>query len=232
MLPAPASIAAAASPKSSPSCNPAVPPPPAGGAAVGISLVDEVAGAVTVSVTVTSGVVVGAGELTPGVPDAVVDVVAPEEALLPSEAGAVAVAVRVIVPEMVTDGVKVGMVGVEEDPLQAVTATGARRVRAPQHRTVSLARSAVPAVVVRTFMNPSSCARQMTTVFPGPGVRNVSRSWRQKPDTRKEKRVTDLVAARSAAGRSPKTPTIINVRSVTGGDVQWLVYHRNIRLTE
>jgi hypothetical protein len=172
MLPAPASIAAAASPKSSPSCNPAVPPPPAGGAAVGISLVDEVAGAVTVSVTVTSGVVVGAGELTPGVPDAVVDVVAPEEALLPSEAGAVAVAVRVIVPEMVTDGVKVGMVGVEEDPLQAVTATGARRVRAPQHRTVSLARSAVPAVVVRTFMEP---------LLMRPADDDcVSRSWRQK----------------------------------------------------
>jgi hypothetical protein len=222
MLPAPASIAAAASPKSSPSCNPAVPPPPVGGAAVGISLVDEVAGAVTVSVTVTSGVAVEAGELTPGVPDAVVDVVAPEEALLPSEAGAVAV--RVIVPEMVTDGVKVGMVGVEEDPLQAVTATGARRVRAPQHMTVSLARSAVPAVVVRTFMKPLLMRPADDDCVPGPGVRN--------PDTGKEKRVTDLVAARSAAGRSPKTPTIINVRSVTGGDVQWPVYHRNIRLTE
>jgi hypothetical protein len=170
MLPTPASIAAAASPKSSPSCNPAVPPPPVGGAAVGISLVDEVAGAVTVSVTVTWGVAVEAGELTPGVPDAVVDVVAPEEALLPSEAGAVAV--RVIVPEMVTDGVKVGMFGVEEDPLQAVTATGARRVRAPQHRTVSLARSAVPAVVVRTFMKP---------LLMRPADDDcVSRSWRQK----------------------------------------------------
>ena len=90
----------------------------------------------------------------------------PEEGVVAPEAGAV------IVPEMVTDGVKVGTVGVEEDPLQAETATGARRVRAPQHRAVSLARSAVPAIVVRTFMEPSSCARQMTTVFPGPGVRN------------------------------------------------------------
>ena len=74
--------------------------------------------------------------------------VTPEEAVLPSEAGAVTV------PEMVTDGEKVGTVGVEEDPLQAETATGASRVRAPQHRAVSLARSAVPAIVVRTFMGP------------------------------------------------------------------------------
>ena len=80
--------------------------------------------------------------------------------MLPPEAGAV------IVPEMVTDGVKVGTVGDVVDPLQAETATGARRVRAPQHRAVSLTRSAVPAIVVRTFMGPSSCAWQMTTVFP------------------------------------------------------------------
>lgn len=155
MLPAPASIAAAPSPKSSPSCNPAVPPPPVGGAATGTWLVDEVAGAVTVSVTVALGVAVREDELTPGVPEAVVlveDAVTPEEALLPLEAGAVAEPVAV--PEVATDGVKVGTVDVVEDPLQAETATGARRVRAPQHRTVSLARSAVPVIVVRTFMGP------------------------------------------------------------------------------
>jgi hypothetical protein len=175
---------------------------------------------VTVSVTVVTGVTV-ADEVTPGVPEVVVtveDAEAPEEGVLPPEAGAVRV------PEIVTDGVKVGTVGVEEDPLQAETATGARRVKAPQLRAVSLARRAAPAVVVRTFMEPSSCARQMTTVFPGPGVRN--------PDTGKEKSVTDLVAARCAAGRSPKTPAAIKVRPVAGADVQWPVYHRNIRLTE
>src|SRR5271157_3245555 len=148
MLPAPTSIAAAPSPKSSPSCNPAVPPPPVTGAAVGISLVDEVAGAVTVLVTVGVGVgvfvAVAEPELTPGVPE---EVVLPDEGVvLPPEAGTL--------PEMLTDGVKVGIVGDEEDPLQAETATGARRVRAPQHRAVSLARSAVPAIVVRTFMGP------------------------------------------------------------------------------
>src|SRR5271165_388392 len=124
MLPAPASTAAVPSPRSRASCNPAVPPPPVGGATVGISLVDEVPEAVVL-------------------PD-----VTPEEGVKPPEAVAVAVLV------VVTDGVKVGTVGVEEDPLQAETATGARRVRAPQHTTVSLARRAVPAIVVGTFMEP------------------------------------------------------------------------------
>jgi len=64
----------------------------------------------------------------------------------------------------------------------------------------------------------------MTSVFPGPGIRN--------PDTGKEKSVTVLVAARSAAGRSLKTPTAIKVWPLTGANVQWPVYHRNIRLTE
>src|SRR5712692_9474185 len=115
MLPAPASIAVTPSMRSRASCNPAVPPPPVTGAALGTSLVDEVAGAVTVFVTVAAGA--AAFELTPGVPEAVVlveDVVTPEEAVLPPEAGAVAV------PEILTDGVKVGA-GVEEDPLQAET---------------------------------------------------------------------------------------------------------------
>ena len=149
MLQAPASIAAAPRPKSSPSCNPAVPPPPVTGAAVGTSLLDEVAGAVTVLVTVGVAVAVAEPELelTPGVPG---EVVLPDEGVVLPEAGAVAEPVAV--PEMVTDGVKVGIVGDVEDPLQAETATGARRVRAPQHRAVSLARSAVPPVVVRTFM--------------------------------------------------------------------------------
>jgi hypothetical protein len=169
MLQVPARIAAAPSPKSSPSCKPAVPQPPVTGAAVGISLLDEVAGAVTVLVTVGVAAAVAVAvavcvavaeaeaeaeaevELTPGVPEEEV-VVVPDEGVLPPEAGAVPEPVAV--PEMLTDGVKVGTVGVVEDPLQAVTATGARRVRAPQHRAVSLARSTVPAIVVRTFMGP------------------------------------------------------------------------------
>jgi hypothetical protein len=49
----------------------------------------------------------------------------------------------------------------------------------------------------------------MTTVFPGPGVRNRER---------KGKRVTDPVAARAVAGRSPKTPAAIKARPVAGAD--------------
>jgi len=129
------------------------------GAAVGTSLVDEVAGAVTVLVTVGVTVAVAELELTPGVPEEVLpeeeeeeeEEEVPEEGVLPPEAGAVPEPAAVPV---VTDGVNVGTVGDVEDPLQAETATGARRVRAPQHRTVSLARRAVPANVVRTFMGP------------------------------------------------------------------------------
>ena len=100
----------------------------------------------TVSVTVAMGVTVEEVELTPASRWVWVEPCAGEVVPLGSGRG--------IVPEMVTDGVKVGTVGVEEDPPQAETATGARRVRAPQHRAVSLARSAVPAIVVRTFMGP------------------------------------------------------------------------------
>src|SRR6266567_32316 len=129
MLPAPAAIAATPNPRSSVCWNPAVPPPPVTGAALGIGLVDEVAEAVAVLVTVAVAVP-GAGELelTPGVPDAVVlpgegvargEGVLPGEGVRPEEAGAVTDPV----PEMVTDGEKI--VGVEVEPeVHAETATG------------------------------------------------------------------------------------------------------------
>jgi hypothetical protein len=105
---------------------------------------------VTVCVTVTSGVT-GVG-VTPGVE-------------LPSDGDA-----TVAVP-VVTDGEKVtlGVVG-DEDEVHAETATGTSRVRAPQQSTVSLALNGVPPIVPRTFMDPSSCAGQMTIVFPFPAV--------------------------------------------------------------
>jgi hypothetical protein len=59
------------------------------------------------------------------------------------------------VGEVLTDVEIEGIVGVgEEVELQAETATGASRIRAPQPRAVSLAPSAVLALVVRTFMRP------------------------------------------------------------------------------
>jgi len=114
-------------------------------------------------------------------------------------------------------------VGVDVDELHAETAAGASRVRAPQHRAVSLAPSGGPAIFPRTFMDPSSCAGPMTTVFPFPAT---------ETGIRERNRVTDLVAARTAAGRSPKAPTAIKARPVSGADVQWPVQHRDIRLTE
>ena len=113
-----------------------------------------------------------------------------------------------IVPEMVTDGVKVGTVGVEVDPLQAEMATGARRVRARQHRAVSLARSVDPAIVVRTFMDPPHA--------PG-RCHCFSRSRRQKPLSA-GKGVTGPVTARAAAGRSPKRQAAINALPVARAD--------------
>ncbi len=134
------------------SCNPAVPPPPVTGAALGIGLVDEVAVGVAVLVTVAVAVAVpGAGELelTPGVPGVLDPAVLPDEGELPEEADAVTDPGG----EVVTDGEKTA--GVEDEvEVHAEMATGASRVSAPQHMAVSLARSGVPAIVLRTFMDP------------------------------------------------------------------------------
>ena len=139
------------------SCKPAVPPPPVTGAAGGTLL----GGTVTVCVTVTSGVagdaVAVAVAVTPGV-----------EVLPDGDVSEEAVAVTVAVPD--TDGEKTvgGVVEVEE--VQAERATGASRARAPQQRAVRVALSGVLAIVPRTFMDPSSCAGQMTIVFPFPAA--------------------------------------------------------------
>jgi hypothetical protein len=115
---------------------------------------------VTVLVTVAAGS--AAFELTPGVPDAEV---AWDEAELPEDAEEAEPPAEAEVPEEAelpedavdppeTVGEKtVGVLG-DEDEVHAETATGASSVRAPQHRTVSLAPNVVPAVVPRTFMDP------------------------------------------------------------------------------
>jgi hypothetical protein len=84
-------------------------------------------------------------EATPGVP---VGDVLPDEGDVPDEAEPDAVPVPVTVGEMI-----VGVV-VEEDEVHAETATGTSSVRAPQHRTVSLAANGVPVVAPCTFMDP------------------------------------------------------------------------------
>jgi hypothetical protein len=152
MPPAPASIAAAPSPRSSVSWNPAVPPPPVTGAALGTWL----AAGLTVTVAVTVVVVAWGAwaaavevevEVAPGIPAAEL---LPDAGVLPEDAG------TVVDPEVVTVGEKAGTVGVDVDEpeVQAETATGASRIRAAQPRAVSLAPSGLPASVPRTFMDP------------------------------------------------------------------------------
>ena len=139
------------------SWNPAVPPPPVTGAALGTWLADEVA--VTVWVTVAVAVW-GAGpvavEVTPGVPGAELlpDDVWPDDVLPDDVLPEGASAVRDPVGEVVTEGVNTVGVDVDEDELQAETATGASRIRAPQQRAVSLAPIGLPAIVPRTLMAP------------------------------------------------------------------------------
>jgi hypothetical protein len=129
------------------------------------------AGTVTVVVTVTWGVTVAVAVVTPvvlgdeGPPDPPPD---PGE---PSGAGdpPVLTCADAAVP-VVTVGENTVGVDVVVPEVHAETATGTRRVRAPQQRAVSLALSGVPTSVPRTFMDPSSCAGQMTVVFPFPAA--------------------------------------------------------------
>src|ERR1700758_4226161 len=132
MPPSPASIAAAPSPRSSVSWNPAVPPPPVTGAALGTWL----AAGLTVTVAVTVVVAAwGAGaaavevevevEAAPGIPAAEL---LPDADVLPLGA----TAVWDPPGEVVTVGEKAGTVGVDVDEpeVQAETATGASKISA------------------------------------------------------------------------------------------------------
>jgi hypothetical protein len=166
-------------------------------------------GTVIVCVTVTwavAGDVGGEGVEVSG------DAVVAEEGVLAKEA-----------PPLVTVGEMIVGVVVDVDEVHAETATGTSRVRAPQQRTLSLALSGVPAIDPRTFMDPSSCAGQMTIVFPFPAA-----------ETGIPERKT-----RNRSGRRPRRhrqvpmiPTAIKACAVSGADAQWPVHHRNIRLTE
>jgi hypothetical protein len=71
-----------------------------------------------------------------------------DEAEVPDEADVALVAVG----ELVRVGEMI--VGVDEDEVQAETATGPSMARAAQHSAVSLVPNGVPAVVPRTFMDP------------------------------------------------------------------------------
>src|ERR1700730_17847270 len=138
MPPAPASIAAPPRPKSRASWNPAVPPPPVGGAAVGNGLSDGLgvaacdADGLGVGACDADGLALALGVVTLAVPlDKAVGVA---ETLAPGE----------------------NLVGAAEgeDAGQAGPATEASMAKVPQPMAVNLALSPVPAVAVRTLMEP------------------------------------------------------------------------------
>jgi len=194
MLPAPASIAAPPRPKSRASWNPAVPPPPVGGAAVGNGLADRL------------------------------DVADGDADGLRLALGVVAVAVplgnAVDLAEALPPGEKLVGAAEGDDAVQAETAAEARRVKVPQPMAVNLALSPVPAVVVRTFMEPPHASGRWA-LFPGPGTRNRHRKGNAWPTRH---------CPRLPKGKPPKAPKAIKVKPMDGTDMQWPVHHWNIRL--
>jgi hypothetical protein len=158
------------------SWNPAVPPPPAAGAPLGIGAGEEVGVADGAGAGVENsveGLTDGLGlEVVPGV----VVAVAVAVAVVPLP-GLVVGAPPLTVPlgEVVTpiepDTVTEGMVGVEVElpPEHAEIAVEARMVSAPA--PISLALSVIPAMVVRSFIGPSSAAI-CDGLFPGSGFTN------------------------------------------------------------
>jgi hypothetical protein len=164
MLPAPASIAAPPSPKSRGSWNPAVPPPPVGGAAVGNGLADRlrVADGDGDGLRVADGLCVADGDA--GGLALALGVVTRAEPL--GEAAGVA--------EALTAGEDVGSAAEGEDVVQAETAAEVSMVKVPQPMAVNLAPSLVPAVLVRTFMEPPNAPGRWRPRYPVPPRKQTS----------------------------------------------------------
>jgi hypothetical protein len=190
MLPRPASIAAAPSPKSQVCWSPAVPPPPVGGAAVGNGVGLAVAAGAGVGVVAGVGVPVAAGA---GV------------ALWVGDAVELAVSLGVAVAEALDEGDDEGS-DAEGDDVQAEIAAEASMATMPQPTAVSLAPSAVRAAAMCIFMEPphASCRRPRYPVSPlitvmGRGKAQPARSLPEPTE-----------------GGSPKAPRAINVKPIGG----------------
>jgi hypothetical protein len=68
------------------------------------------------------------------------------------------------------------------DPVQAESAAETRMVMAPQPMMVKIALSPVPAMVVRTFMEPPHASRQVAAPFPVPAPdTDIGRNMRGGP---------------------------------------------------
>lgn len=155
MLPPPATMAAPPSPNSSTSWTPAVPPPPVDGAAVGNALADRLAVGLIVTggevVTVTVGKTVNVGD-TVTVGESVADV--PGRGLVLVVGAVPLPGVPLVVGDPLTEGEKMAGVVGDEPPEHAEIPTEASTVKTPKPAAVSRVLSTVPAMGVRTFMEP------------------------------------------------------------------------------
>jgi hypothetical protein len=174
-----------------------VPPPPVAGAAVGSGLADGLGVADAGAACVTVGVTVG-------VPDGDTELLAEVLALTLAEPLAVLLDETAPVGEVVPAGEN--EVGTDEgvDPVQAETAAEASMTMAPQPMTANLALSPVPAMVVRTFMEPPQAPGRWRPRFrvPAPEPTSQGNAWRSG-------------RCPPAGGRSPKSAAI-KARPVDG----------------
>jgi len=176
MLPAPARIAAAPSPKSRGSWNPDVPPPPVGGAAVGNGLADGLGVADDDAGGLADGDADGLAEdLVDGLAEDLADGLVEGLALA---LGVEGLAEPVGVAEELPGGEAGGRSAEGEDVEQAEMAAEASTVTMPQPTAVSRAPSHVPAVVVRAFMEPPRASDRWRHRFPVP---HQKPTWEGKP---------------------------------------------------
>jgi hypothetical protein len=129
-----------------------VPPPPVTCAAVGYAVTVRVMVGVGVATTVVVRVGVGVAVVVVVVTTG--DGLSPELGDTPAEP----LAVMVAEPDTVTEGVKIAGVVVDDAEVQPEITTGAMTAKAPQPIAVNRTLRAVPAMVVRTLIKPSSCA--------------------------------------------------------------------------
>jgi hypothetical protein len=150
------------------------------GAVVGNALADRrgVGDADALGEVLAVAVADAAGDVAPvAVPDAVGDVVEPAEGLAVVVGGTLAglpLGTAVGEAEPVTDGVKIAGVVVEEVAEQAESTTQARTAETPQPTALSRAPSTVPAMVVRTFMEPPDGSARWRICFPIPAPETAS----------------------------------------------------------
>jgi hypothetical protein len=172
MLPAPARIAAAPSPKSRACWNPAVPPPPVGGAAVGNGLGAGLCVADGDGEALTDGLAEALGD---GLADGLAEALGDGLALAVGElAEGVSLAEEVDVAGAVMAGEDVGSDAEGEDVVQAEIAAEASMVTMPQPTALNLGLSPAPAAVVRTFIEPPRASGRWRPRFPVPHQKPAS----------------------------------------------------------